>query len=232
MPMRLHYFQHVPFEGLGSIADWCTSRHIAVTATRFFAGDALPALDAYDFLVVMGGPMSVNDAIQFPWLTQEKAHIAAAVAGGKIILGICLGAQLIAAAAGATVYPNSQKEIGWFPVVRSAAAPESGPLADILPREVLAFHWHGETFDLPVGAVHLARSAACEQQAFALGARVIGLQFHLETTRTSATALLDHCAADITNGPTIQTPSKMLSDDGRFAAINRVMVSVLDALVR
>lgn len=232
MSLRLHYFQHVPFEGLGSIADWCASRRIAVTATRFFAGDAMPAPDAYDFLVVMGGPMSVNDEIQFPWLTQEKAHIAAAVADGKIILGICLGAQLIAAAAGAAVYPNRQKEIGWFPVNRSAAAPTAGPLADILPPQVLAFHWHGETFDLPAGAVHLARSTACEHQAFALGARVIGLQFHLETTRASATALLEHCVADITNGPAIQTPSEMLSDDGRFAAINRVMVSVLDALVR
>ncbi|MFH1982888.1 MAG: amidotransferase [Pseudomonadota bacterium] len=230
MTVRLHYFQHVPFEGLGSIADWCRERAIPVTVTRFYAGDPVPEPAAYDFLVVMGGPMSVNDGLQYAWLDAEINHITAAVKQGKTVLGICLGAQLIAAAAGARVYPNRQKEIGWFPVVRTTSATASGPLAGILPAEVLAFHWHGETFDLPEGAAHLARSAACEHQAFALGQRVIGLQFHLETTRASATALLNHCGADITDAPAIQEPSEILSDETRFADINRVMVHLLDRL--
>lgn len=230
MPLRLHYFQHVPFEGLGSIADWCRGRQIPVSATRFYAGDTVPGIDAYDFLVVMGGPMSVNDKLQYPWLDEERRHIAAAVDGGKTVLGICLGAQLIADAAGAAVYPNEQKEIGWFPVTRAAAAPPDGPLAGILPVRVLAFHWHGETFDLPAGAIHLASSPACAHQAFALNDRVIGLQFHLETTRDSATALIGNCGTDITDDPFVQSASEMLADENRFADINRTMARLLDRL--
>ena len=232
MPLRLHYFQHVPFEGLGSIDDWCRERRIPVTRTRLFAGDTLPATEDYDVLVVMGGPMSVNDEIQFPWLTEEKRHIAAAVDAGKRVLGICLGAQIIAAAGGAAVTPNPQKEIGWFPVVRMDAEPVMPLPADLLPPEVLAFHWHGETFDLPDGAAHLARSRACEHQAFAIGSRVIGLQFHLETTRDSAMALIENCTADLTDAPFVQTPEEMLADNARFAAINRVMAGLMDALTR
>ncbi len=232
MPLRLHYFQHVPFEGLGSIDDWCRERRIPVTRTRFFAGDALPAADDFDVLVVMGGPMSVNDEIQYPWLKVEKRHVAAAVDAGKRVLGICLGAQLIAAAAGAAVNRNSHKEIGWFPVVRTVAEPETVLPADLLPPEVLAFHWHGETFDLPRGASHLARSRACEHQAFALGNRVIGLQFHLETTRDSAAALIENCAADLTSGPFVQAPEEMLAETARFLAINRVMAGLMDALTQ
>jgi GMP synthase-like glutamine amidotransferase len=230
MKLRLHYFQHVPFEGLGSIDDWCRENRVAVTRTRLFAGDTLPATDTYDILVVMGGPMSVNDEIQYPWLAEEKRHVAAAVDAGKRVLGICLGAQLIAAAAGAAVTPNPQKEIGWFPVVRTVADPSIAPLTDLLPSEVLAFHWHGETFDLPHGATHLARSRACENQAFALGSRVIGLQCHLETTRDSAMALIDNCAADLTDGPFVQAPEEMLADPARFAAINAVMAGLMDTL--
>lgn len=232
MPLRLHYLQHVPFEGLGSIDDWCRERRIPVTRTRLFTGETLPATDNYDMLVIMGGPMSVNDEIQYPWLTEEKRHIAAAVDAGKRVLGICLGAQLIAAAAGAAVTPNPQKEIGWFPVVRTDTKPSLVHPAELLPPEVLAFHWHGETFDLPDGAAHLARSRACEHQAFAMGSRVIGLQFHLETTRDSAMALIDNCPEDLTDAPFVQTPAEMLADDERFAAINRVMAGLMNMLTR
>ncbi|WP_218188034.1 type 1 glutamine amidotransferase [Desulfosarcina cetonica] len=124
--MRAHYFQHVPFEGLGSIQDWLETAGYTVTATRFFEPWTLPALEEIDFLVVMGGPMSVNDTDQFDWLVAEKQFIHDAVMAGKAVLGICLGAQLIASALGARVYPNPVKEIGWFPIQGIASPDSSG----------------------------------------------------------------------------------------------------------
>ncbi|MCK7557005.1 type 1 glutamine amidotransferase [Chitinophaga sedimenti] len=114
--MNIHYFQHVPFEGLGCIADWIDRKGHQVSVTRWYAGDAPPPHDQTDWLIIMGGPMGVYDAAQYPWLETEKAYIREAIQQGKRVLGICLGAQLIAAALGAKVYPNREKEIGWFPV--------------------------------------------------------------------------------------------------------------------
>ena len=156
--MRVHVLQHVPFEGPGRIAAWLAARSAEVTTTRLFEADAaLPPAGAFDVLIVLGGPMSANDEAALPWLRQEKRLVAAAILSGKAVLGICLGAQLMAAALGARVYPAQHKEIGWFPV--QGCAPQDGSFA--FPATAEVFHWHGETFDLPDGAVHLARSAAC-----------------------------------------------------------------------
>jgi GMP synthase-like glutamine amidotransferase len=208
--MRLHVLQHIPFEGLGHIADWAERRRAAVTWTRFHdpAAAALPALANVDFLIVLGGPMSVNDEAVHPWLAAEKTYIASALAAGKPILGICLGAQLIACALGARVRPAPEREIGWFPVM--AAPPAPGAFA--FPPRFDAFHWHGETFDLPPGAILLAHSEACENQAFQHGPRVIGLQFHLETTRESADALVRHCPGDLAPGRCVQSAADLLAD--------------------
>ena len=189
--MRIHWLQHVPFEGVGSIAAWALGRGFPLTGSRLFAGDLLPPLTAFDLLVVMGGPMSANDEMVHAWLNAEKRFIDQAIKAGKSVLGICLGAQLIASAAGARVYPNDHKEIGWFPVERTARASETA-VGRILAQRTEVFHWHGETFDLPRGAVHLARSEGCLHQAFALGNRIVGLQYHLETTPASARALIAH----------------------------------------
>ena len=114
--MRIHVLQHVAFEGLGCIEAWLENRHAIVTFTRFFESDALPNLDDVDFIIALGGPMSVNDEDRFPWLADEKQFLAKAIQENKIVLGICLGCQLIASALGAKVYPNRDQEIGWFPV--------------------------------------------------------------------------------------------------------------------
>ena len=171
--MKVHVLQHVPFEGLGSMAAWLSDRGAEVQYTRFFASPDLPDPGNLDLVIAMGGPMSVNDEREYPWLAAEKAFIRETVRRGTAVLGVCLGAQLIAGALGAKVFPNAEKEIGWFPVEAVAAD------GDVfrLPRKATVFHWHGETFDLPRGAVRIARSAGCENQAFQIGKNVIGLQF-------------------------------------------------------
>ena len=225
--MHIHWLQHVPFEGLGRISDWAAERMCPVTASRLFAGDGLPAISSFDLLVVMGGPMSIHDEDTYPWLTAEKRFIGQAMNAGKMVLGICLGAQLIASVAGARVYPNLHKEIGWFPVARTAVAATTA-VGPVLGKRVEAFHWHGETFELPAGAVHLARSRACENQAFALGNHVVGLQYHLETTLPSADALIDHCRDELMEGPYVQSVTAMRSRTERFDTLHREMDRLLD----
>jgi GMP synthase-like glutamine amidotransferase len=229
MGLRAHWFQHVPFEGLGSIQEWLVRRHAQVSSTRFFSAPVFPDIDEVDLLIIMGGPMSVNDEDAHPWLKEEKALIRKAIHHGKALLGICLGAQLIASALGAAVRRNTFKEIGWFPVERTISNPAPGVYA-VLPDRVEAFHWHGETFDLPQGARHIARSEACENQAFALGERVLALQFHLETTAAGAAALVECCRSELVPGRFIQAEDEILGRPEQFQRITTVMESALDAL--
>ena len=225
--MNIHYLQHVPFEGLGSIGVWAKNTGYPVTSTCLYRGDAYPDMNKLDWLIVMGGPMSVHDHEIYPWLTGEKKFILQAIDRGKIVLGICLGAQLIADVLGANVYTGSVKEIGWFPVERSPECIGLG-IADRMPDKIDVFHWHGETFDLPHGATRLAGSAVYDNQAFVYQEKVVGLQFHLEATPDSVKGLIEHCADEIVAAPYIQTAAEMLSDAGRFSEINRVMDNILN----
>ena len=227
--MRVQVFQHVPFEGLGAIEPWLAAHGAEVAWTRFFERPQLPAADSYDWLVVLGGPMSVNDEATLPWLRDEKRAVSAAIGAGRTVLGICLGAQLIASACGAKVAPNREREIGWFPIER-VAPQEAHPVARALTASAEVFHWHGETFALPPGALHLARSAACDAQAFAIGRRVVGLQFHLETTPAAARSLIEHCPDDLRPGKYVQTADAMLDDASRFARLRARLDAVLDAI--
>jgi GMP synthase-like glutamine amidotransferase len=227
--MRIHFFQHVPFEGLGSIQQWVDSRSHSLTSTRFYLDEGLPQLEDIDWLIVMGGPMSVNDESQYSWLSREKRFIEGAVRADKVVLGICLGAQLIANILGSRVYRNTFKEIGWYPV-RKVKEAEQAFVLNILPQRFTAFHWHGETFDLPKGALHAVESDACMNQAFVFGNRVIGLQFHLESTGESIRALINHCSGDITADRYVQSPENMLLDEGNFYSTNQLMNRILDGM--
>lgn len=226
--MRIHTLQHVPFEGLGSIDEWAARRGAAITMTSFFADDSLPTLDAIDWLVVMGGPMNIYQEDTYPWLSQEKKYIKDAIAAGKIVLGICLGAQLIADALGAQVVANQHKEIGWFPITLSH---EAGPeLTKIFPAELTVMHWHGDTFHLPPGARRLASSAVCLNQGFIYKERVVGLQFHLESTPESLKALIENCSDELVAGPYIQDQELLMKEKHRFKEINEVMDRLLEHL--
>ena len=224
--MHVHFLQHVPFEGAGSIASWIERRRARATWTRMYRGEKLPPLDKVDLLILLGGPMSVNDAGNLPWLAIEKEYIRDAIAWGGRVLGICLGAQLIASALGARVYRSRTKEIGWYLVEGIPAPGLSFPFPPSFP----AFHWHGETYDLPTGALRLARSVDCEQQAFQVGRNVLGLQFHLEVTLESVQSLIENCGEDLKGGTQSATEIRDV-EPSKYAFINAIMDRVLDYMV-
>ncbi|UYQ91617.1 type 1 glutamine amidotransferase [Chitinophaga horti] len=224
--MHIHYFQHVPFEGLGCIADWIARKGHQVSATHWYKQETPPALDAVDWLIVLGGPMGVYDQDRYPWLEVEKNYIRDAVAQGKRVLGICLGAQLVAAALGAKVYPNKEKEIGWFPVHFEKAH----PLVDFMPVTEMVFHWHGDTFDLPENAVRFASTPACRNQAFIYGERTVGLQFHFEATATSVDDMIHHGKEELIEATYIQRAEEIRAGNGHIAINNQLMFTLLDRM--
>ncbi len=226
--MRIHYLQHVPYEGLGSIENWTLKNGHHLSSTKFFNNSLLPDPSDFDFLIVMGGPMNIYDTVNYPWLVEEKQFISKA-AESKLVLGICLGAQLIADVLDAKVTANAHKEIGWFPISKSPQL-QTSALFNAFPKQLDVFHWHGDTFGLPKNSVPIAISEACANQGFIYKERVVGLQFHLETTPASAKDLIDHCADEIVDAPYIQSPELMLSDEEKFKNINQVLDDVLDYL--
>ena len=228
--MRLHVLQHVPFEGLGHIDSWIRHRGHRLTLSRLYEGAKLPDPEAFDRLVILGGPMNIHEEAAYPWLVEEKALIRAALAAGKSAVGICLGAQLLADGLGSRVYAGSHREIGWFPV-RLTAAGQRTALTEGLPAVTTVFHWHGDTFDLPPGAVHLFESEACANQAFLLDNRILGLQFHLESTPETVQQLLTHCRDELIPGPFIQGVAQIADTvPERFARINNLLETLLDRL--
>lgn len=190
-------------------------------------------MGSFDRLIVMGGPMGVDDVDAHPWLTPEKALLADVIAAGVGVLGICLGAQLIAGVLGAHVTPNPEKEIGWYETRRSASAADD-PVLCRLPERFTPFHWHGDTFAIPRGAVSGVSSEACSNQVFSLGGgRVVGMQFHLETTHDAVVALVANCGEELSDpGRWVAGPEELVSDPARYAAANAVADDVLDAWVR
>lgn len=228
--MRIQVLQHVPFEGPAGIADWAATHGHPLTVAHLYRGDPLPAQDSFDRLVVMGGPMGIYDEQDHPWLAPEKAFLHAAIQAGKSILGVCLGAQLLADCLGARVYRNAHKEIGWLPIELTPEA-QADPVFGPLSPGLTVYHWHGDTFPLPPGALHLARSAGCEQQAFLYRGRVLGLQFHLETTPESLAALVANCADEVVPGLYVQDAATMsAAGPADYARINAALFGVLDRL--
>jgi GMP synthase (glutamine-hydrolysing) len=177
--MHVLAFRHVPFEGLGHIEPVLQTQGVEVRTVDLYR-EGETALDPAQAagLIFMGGPMSVNDPL--PYLDREIAILREALQREQPVLGVCLGSQLLARAAGARVYRNPSKEIGWFEIALTSAGQADPILSPLGPRRSV-FHWHGETFDLPPHAEWLAQSEACRHQAFRLG-NAYGLQFHLEVT--------------------------------------------------
>jgi len=177
---KLLVCQHVAHELLGTLNPLLKRAGFRIRYVNFARHpDAQPSLDGYDGLVILGGPMSVNDSHRLPHLTTEMKLIEAALQLNLPVLGICLGSQLIAKTLGADVYPNREKEIGWYDIAPTDAA-KNDPLLMAFEKSETIFQWHGETFDIPKTSHHLAFSSRCAHQAFRYGENVYGLQFHLE----------------------------------------------------
>lgn len=179
--MQALVLQHIACEPPGAYEDVLVERGAEIHRVELDEGDPLPTWQDFQVIVAMGGPMSVNDDAELPWLRGEKRLIAEAVRAGIPYWGVCLGAQLLAASLGARVYAGPRPEVGLMPV-RLTQAAMTDPVFRGLPREFLTLQWHGETFDLPAGAILLATSPEYPHQAFRWGASAHGLQFHLEVS--------------------------------------------------
>lgn len=177
---KLLVFQHVPHEILGTLNPLLKRAGFRIRYVNFGRHpDAEPSLERYYGLVVLGGPMSVNDDHRRPHLKTEMKLIEQALQKRIPVLGICLGAQLIAKVLGARVHPNDEKEIGWYDVHATEESKQDPMLGRFRATEKI-FQWHGDTFEIPAGAAHLAASNLCANQAFRYESNVYGLQFHLE----------------------------------------------------
>jgi len=209
--MRLHYLQHVPFENPGSILMWAKANGHVITNTQLYNNESLPRQQDFDWLVVMGGPMNIYEEEKYPWLAAEKAFIGEAVTAGKVIIGLCLGGQLIADVIGGQVTKNPYQEIGWFPI-RLRAEARLSPLFSFFPAEPVVFQWHGDTFSvLPAEAQIIAESDACKHQAFIYKKRVFGFQYHLENTSVIIADLVENCRAEMIPDGYVQTPEELLA---------------------
>lgn len=178
--LRVTCIQHIDCEGPGSLLDFFKAKEVRVEIVKPFKGEPLPK-HLGDGLVVLGGPMGVYEEPQFPWMTLELDAIRKCLVSSIPVLGICLGSQMLAHAAGGRVHKGPSQEVGWFPVTLT----EQGRLDPLLlgiPTEFKAFHWHADTFTLPENASLLASSAAYPQQIFRLGTNAYGFQCHLEVT--------------------------------------------------
>jgi GMP synthase-like glutamine amidotransferase len=226
--MRIHYLQHVPFEDLANIESWACSRGHIVSRTLLFANESFPDMSSFDWLVIMGGPMNIYEHDKYPWLIREREFIGRAIAAGKIVLGICLGAQLMSDVLGGEVTKNKYREIGWFPVSLTCDG-QASPIFSVLPERFMALHWHGDTFSIPPGAQRMAESDACFSQAFVLG-KAIGLQFHLESSKDSIDHLLENCADELTGGPYVQRPEQLANSSDNLDSIHCLMKAFLDKI--
>jgi len=227
--LNIHYFQHVPFEKPAYIEEWAIQKNHNFTGTHFYKNDIPPDINKIDWLVIMGGPMNIYEVDKFPWLSKEKEFIKQAIDNNKIVLGICLGSQLIADVLGSRVYKNNYKEIGWFPVRLSEEAKEN-QLFNFLPDEFSAFHWHGETYNIPIGAFHIAESQACKNQAFIYRDRVIGLQFHFEMTTAAINEIINECKNDLKKDKFVKTEDEIRNKMNNIKNANKLMHELLNRL--
>jgi len=226
--MRIHCFQHVAFEGLGCIEDWITKKGHHLKYTSFFKNDPLPHIDDYDILIVMGGPMSFDDDAKYSWMTKEREHIKTLLKYEKTILGICLGAQLIADAIDGSARHGISGEIGWFPVKFYAERKNKG--LDFIPDDHTVLHWHGDTFKTPANAVRLASTREYPNQAFLYRNNVMGMQFHIEMDEKSVRAIVENIGNELAEAPLVQDEQQIMEGLKYVPENNKIMWRIMDFL--
>lgn len=228
--MRFHWLEHVPFEDAAQIGIWALDHGYELTRTQLHAGQQLPEVERIDALAIMGGPMNVYQHRDYPWLLQEKRFIERAIGARIPVIGVCLGAQLIADVLGAKVMQNPQIEIGWFQLQLTDDASKSDIVRG-MPKRFTAFHWHGDFFEIPSGAIHWARSQACHNQAFDYAGHVLGLQFHLEYSAQSIERMLFHCGNDLVEAPYVQNRGQIAAGLAHEPTTQELLSGLLDALL-
>ena len=227
--LKIQCFLHVPFEGPGVIADWISKNNHILEYTRFYEGDSLPDPGSIDMLVIMGGPMNVFDFHIHPWMQEEIEWVTAFIVSRKPVLGVCLGAQIIAASLGSEVYPGDHKEIGWYNL-KFLPAMGVFRICKDLPSSRKAFHWHGDTFQLPKGAVRIAESRAFANQGFIYEERVMALQFHLEVTPEAVKGMVINCGKELVEAPYIQSAEEIQDKQEHYRDNYALMFQFLDYL--
>ena len=227
--MHIHYLKHVPFEGLGSMENIFISEGHSLSNTCLYRDQPLPSVHDIDALVIMGGPMGVDDVDHYPWLRQEKEFIESTMRRQIPMLGICLGAQLLAEVLGASVTKNAREEIGWFPVQRTQEL--RGTCVQNFPVSFEALHWHGNTFSIPSGASNFIVSEGCTNQAFVYGNHVVSLQFHLEMLPSHVQAIYQECGDPGKTGPFIQGLEDMLAPAEKFCQAHEILKEFLTAFI-
>ncbi|MEW5838580.1 MAG: type 1 glutamine amidotransferase [Pseudomonadota bacterium] len=228
--MNITILQHMSHEGPGSIADWASERGHTQHIVHLYQEDTAPQVDDFDLLVVLGGDMSVHDQSEHPWLAPERELINTALAAGKPVVGICLGAQQIALTLGAAVYPHDQREVGFWPIRKTA---------DVLPfpDELNVLHWHGDTFDLPADARLFAESEGCRNQMFiAADGLALGLQCHIETTAEMVEDFCREDAAYLIPPPGqvrwMQDAARMRAETAAYPAMRSALFALLDSFTQ
>lgn len=225
--MKFTIFQHVPYESPGFILDWIKSKGYTWQEINFYDQPKLPVLKDVDNLIIMGGPMNIYDDEEYSWLSYERDFIKKAIQNSNRVLGICLGAQFIADALGAKVYKNNHTEVGWFDVrVDLKKMPEQ--IVGVFPADFTTFHWHGDTFDLPVGAQRFIHSEVTANQGFLTG-NVAAFQFHMEMTVEGVKALVEHNQTLFEEDlPYVHKPGQFLNMNEKHEINRKILFRFLD----
>ncbi|WP_201533804.1 type 1 glutamine amidotransferase [Psychrobacter immobilis] len=246
MTLRIHALYHVDFEELSYIKQWADRQGHSIIVTHFYKNNPLPAQDSFDWLIIMGGPMSIHDEVDFQWLADEKAFIQQSIEEGKTVVGVCLGAQLIADSLGANVAPSGIKEVGWLPIQLTKQGLKHPLLKELPKEEFTVFHWHGDGFECPEGATPIATSQAWANQGFiyqtpkhkALGTWVLGWQCHFEVTKKSMVDMVAHGQtyikeARLEHPDSVQSADEIVELGDNYIEDNNAWLStILDNLVK
>lgn len=223
--MRIHYFQHASFENVSNIGKIARKRGHSIYGWRLYEKNVFPSVELLDCLVVMGGPMNIYEEKKYSWLKHEKKFIEETIREGKVVVGVCLGAQLIADVLGAVVKRNEYREIGWFPVRLSDLSKKSYFFKGF-NKKFFALHWHGDTFAIPRGALRLAESSACRNQAFEYGKNVLAMQFHIECSSRQVKSFVKNCDNDLIDGRFVQTKEEIVSG-AKYMSSNEILLNTL-----
>lgn len=228
--MKIHCICHEVYEDIGFINEWIKTGEHEISYTHVFLNEEFPTKAEFDFLIIMGGSASVYETLKYPWVKDEIRFIKKVIASNKKVLGICLGAQIIANALGANVYKADKKEIGWFPVKFNTS---NLPSMSFLPEEITTFHWHGDTFDLPQGAVQLASSRQTFMQGFIVGENTLALQFHPEMTTESLELIIEATGyQSMLKSENVQTVKQITDGYNFISTNNNLMIEFLNFLTK